>query len=208
MGPGTATLPHVIDEQNWRIAKEAEKAEKAREELHKRFVAQLEEEGSSYNYFLEKARQSLGYVSGLNDDEKVILYAYTYELFHPMNRGLRQQKLEDIDALVQVLNNALAKFDDYKGLVKRGVNLPPEVLAEHEVGAVVTYAGFTSTSVSKGFAGKHQFVIKSKHGKLIDKFSSAPTEEEVLFKSGTKFKILDRKEKQDGSVDFVMEEVE
>ena len=80
------------------------------------------------------------------------------------------------------------------------------MLAEHQVGNVVTYEAFTSASTGSGFSGPHRFRIKSKHGKSVEPYSAYRSEREVLFAAGTRFRVLAREDK--GShIEFFMEEL-
>ena len=69
-------------------------------------------------------------------------------------------------------------------------------MAKYSVGEVVTEKGFVSSSRDEferfDSARPHRLLIHSKNGKIIEKISVLPLEYEVLFKSGTKFKVLKR----------------
>ena len=85
--------------------------------------------------------------------------------------------------------------------------LPPEELKDYVEGAIVTYPGYTSTSLSYGFGRIQNFVIRSKTGRYIAPYTRSYYEYEVLFPAGTKFKVIKRDE--DGPyTHIVMEEVE
>jgi hypothetical protein len=119
-------------------------------------------------------------------------------------------KASQYSNFVEVLNSALSKLPNYTGEVYRGTILPPNALAEHQVGAIVTYKAFTSASIGNGHNEIHRFLIHSKTGKRITPFSVFSGEEEVLFQSGTQFRIMSRSELSDkeGAVDFELDEVE
>jgi hypothetical protein len=73
------------------------------------------------------------------------------------------------------------------------VSVSPEISKLYQPGKVFVEQGFMSTSKdSSTWSGDLQFVIKSKTGRDIQKISSHPGEAEVLFKSGTRFKIAAR----------------
>ncbi len=146
---------------------------------------------------------------GLTIAEALALSTYTASGYSELNSGLRLggEATESMRSFTDVLNAALRKIKPFDGIVNRGADLPSERLAQHQPGAVVTYSGFTSTSVGKGFDYRHRFSIKSKNGRYVGFHSVNPDEYEVLFPPGTKFKILDRQAK--GSfIEIVMEEVE
>ncbi len=71
----------------------------------------------------------------------------------------------------------------------------------------MTEAAFTSASVGRGFGGNVRFTIRSLHGKRIDRLSRYPSEREVLFRAGTRFRVLKR-ERRGGIVEIELEGVD
>jgi len=108
--------------------------------------------------------------------------------------------------LVTKLRSALSKLPSYQGFVRRGAFLHSEALANHVQGAIVTYEGFTSASSGRGFTSRDRMLIFSKTGKPIMGLSGMPQEQEVLFKSKTKFKVLYRSETNMNNF-FILKEV-
>lgn len=145
---------------------------------------------------------------GLNEEELSALKYYSDSGYGCLNSYLRSSdnRDENIDYMIQVLNRGLDKLPSYQGVVKRGASLPESIRESHAVGAVLEYDAFTSTSTNSGFSGADMFIIQSQSGKPIMGFSAHRSENEVLFKSGTKFKVLDRTEK-DGVFYYIMAEV-
>ncbi len=68
------------------------------------------------------------------------------------------------------------------------------MLAQHQPGNIVEDRGFKSTSAEgeSPFRGPHRLTILSRHGKRIQPYSRYSAEREVLFKSGTRFRVLKR----------------
>lgn len=97
----------------------------------------------------------------------------------------------------------MEKLRAYDGEVRRGTTLPEPVAALHEVGKIVDYQAYTSTSLGSGWSGSHKFVIKSKKGRYVGSHSAHYGENEVLFAAGTKFKITARQGNE-----ITMEEVD
>ena len=117
-----------------------------------------------------------------------------------LNDSLRTNTMDaSQQARVDALNQALEKLPPHRGPVVRGTDLPPEALARYQPDAVVTERAFLSTAEGAGvarstaFAGNVEFRIFSKTGRDISSYSTFPTEREVLFPSGTKFYVVDRK---------------
>lgn len=129
---------------------------------------------------------------GLTPAEVFALVDYTESGFEKLNKALRSPPVPEKYRLYRdVLNTALTKIKIFSGEVKRGAeSLPEKVLAQHKPGKTVTYQAFTSTSKDSGFSGAVQFVIKSRTGRYIAPLSSSESEEEVLFPTGSRFKIL------------------
>ena len=133
----------------------------------------------------------------LSKPEAVILREYTGHSAQQINTELRSNK-PSLKALsfARILNRALNKLPSYRGKVWRDIDLPEKTLAKYSVGEVVTEKGFVSSSRDEferfDSARPHRLLIHSKNGKIIEKISVLPLEYEVLFKSGTKFKVLKR----------------
>lgn len=126
---------------------------------------------------------------------------YTNQHYYEINRYLRKPvEGSEFKTITEVMSRALEKLPDAKKKVFRSDSLPDSMLSELQRAAAsgkpVTYEGFTSTSLKPGFVvdGMNtQIVIKSKSGKDISKLSHTPTEKEILFDKGTRFKVLNYK---------------
>ena len=147
-------------------------------------------------------------ICNLTPEEFLAINDYSGEYYQCMNAYLRQNKVKspEIEGYIQKLNSALDKLPNYEGIVIRGADLSPELAKIHSVGAVVTYNAFTSTSTEDLAWGNDRFIILSKTGKPIMSFSSHNNENEILFKSGTQFKILSMF-KENNLTFYVMKEV-
>ena len=135
----------------------------------------------------------------LTSEDLSALNNYTGLGHEYLNDALRTDTLDaSQQARVDALNRALEKLPPHSGLVYRGTDLPPEVLAQYQPGAVVTEDAFVSTSVdpavarSPAFAGNVEFRIVSKTGRDISSLSLISHEQEVLFPSGIQFYVITR----------------
>jgi len=173
--------------------------------------------GRDYQTFRRNAVRKTGSTPrhGMTDPELTGVYAYTTESsrwsYHRVNPGLRSKdpaQVADVRDYRDTVNAALDRLPDHVGTVRRGTVLPDDVLAAHQVGEIVTYKAFTSTSTGHGFSKPHRFTISSKRGKLIERYSGHEVENEVLFRAGTRFKVLEREDKGGGEVHFRMIEVD
>lgn len=126
--------------------------------------------GRAYETFRRDALRKAGSTTrhGMTDPELTSIYAYTTEdkrwNYHRVNPGLRSKdpaRVADVRDYRDTIAAGIARLPDHVGLVKRGTNLPADVLAEHQVDNVVTYKAFTSTSTGHGFDKDHRFVIHS-----------------------------------------------
>jgi NAD:arginine ADP-ribosyltransferase len=139
----------------------------------------------------EAAPLTLEHLSALAD--------YTGLGHEDLNDALRTNTVDaSQQARGEALNQALEKLPPHSGLVFRGTDLPPEVLAQYQPGAVVTEDAFVSASVdpavarSPAFAGNVEFWIVSETGRDISSLSSISHEQEVLFPSGMQFYVITR----------------
>jgi hypothetical protein len=151
----------------------------------------------------------------LRETEMLAIYSYTSSGYSAVNHALRMgvgQELDELTPFVDALNSALDKLEDYRGAVFRITNLPPSVLASHVPGADVLYPAFTSTYRTLTFmpdfpVHPHAFYIQSRTGKDVTACSWFKDQEnEVLFRSHTRFRIDDRVEANDGTIVFKMSE--
>jgi ADP-ribosyltransferase exoenzyme len=139
------------------------------------------------------------YAAPLTSEDLSALDNYTGLGHEYLNDALRTGTLDaSQQARVDALNRALEKLPPHGGLVYRGTDLPPEVLAQYQPGAVVTEDAFVSTSVdpavarSPAFSGNVEFRIVSKTGRDISSLSLISHEQEVLFPSGKQFYVITR----------------
>ncbi|GKU37968.1 ADP-ribosyltransferase domain-containing protein [Mycobacterium montefiorense] len=107
---------------------------------------------------------------------------------------------------ISALNSALSKLEPYRGVVFRGSNISGDNLAEYELDKIVTAPGFASSTksytksekfsrgVKSEFMDDVNFLITSHFGRDVSKFARDSTEDEVLFASGTRFKVRSRRE--------------
>lgn len=138
---------------------------------------------------------------GLTDEEYAAISRYTGNGYKDLNEALRSGNLsEEQAARVRELNQALDKLPNYEGEVSRKVQLPQNVIDSYKIGEDTTETAFTSTSrftESNKFDGNTELTIISKTGKPIENMSnygpwSGQNEGEILFKSGTKFRCVDK----------------
>ncbi len=151
----------------------------------------------------------LGNYSHLSLDQRIAVLSYTYSTYEPVNARLRKGGFAaaEIAPYVQVLNSALELLGRYNGVVLRTVDrLPPAVLAQHQLGATVIYAAYTSTAKRRSLTAAYNFTIRSRTGADLDGYASNSNEQEVLFKPGTSFRVTSRTVK-DGRTYIEMEEL-
>jgi hypothetical protein len=150
--------------------------------------------------------------AGFDAEELASIREYTSSGYGTINTFLRSHAKEpdqskELGTVIELLNHSLGKLPNHVGTVRRGGTLPAELLAQHQIGAVVSYPAYTSAATNAGFHADHTFVIQSYTGKYVEKFSVNEGEEEVLFRPDSKFKILHRETNKWGQTTFYMEEV-
>lgn len=144
---------------------------------------------------------------GLNAEE---LNRYLYDrdgfIQRLKNKGKTPGEIADLltraEGFKTELNAHLAKVRSYSGEVYRVINDSSGALAGRYVpGKIVTLNEFVSTSRSlnassfpfiRAKTGKTRFIIQSKSGKMVEKISEFTTEREVLFRSGTSFRVVSK----------------
>jgi hypothetical protein len=139
-------------------------------------------------------------------EEKTIIYEYTNWEYLTVNSALRESKGINISNFAQYLDTVLSKLPNYKGrAVHRGAESKEHLLGFYQQAFAnnipIIEHGFFSASRSPiiaqtQFSGDLLFEILQKTGKLIEDIAkngtySYESEEEVLFRKNTKFKILD-----------------
>jgi len=151
---------------------------------------------------------------GLTEGELSSIKYYTNNFYTIINPALWKKKLDEkLHTYKNALDQGLDKIPSYTATpVIRYSNLPKNVLNEHQVGKIVTYDAYTSTSKKTNWAwvhgGNNRFVIyPGKNGKNIQNIALFTAEEEVLFKANTRFKVLSKKKNGNG-FDFVLAEVD
>lgn len=145
--------------------------------------------------------------------EQMVLRHYTGDGYYDLNQYLFGVKRDNelFNKVADLLNQALEKLPDYAGIVVRRTALPESLLAEHQIGNILTYDAFTSTTNGKKdvFSGKpHRLVIKSKTGKNVNWISKYKGEEyEVLFGRPKQFLVERRRTLPDGTIEIALREI-
>ena len=181
--------------------------------------------GSWYNGALGSGRRKISQGApryGMTDPELATTYSYTTEKsgwhhYRRLNDELRDaldkgrapaQRVEDY---MLTLNDALDRMPDRAGTFWRGATLSAQEQASYIPGSIHTWAAFSSSSrkKEKAFRGNTRFVVKGKRGKDIRAYSAYATEDEVLFKAGTKMRVVGTPSRASGGVvEIEVEEVD
>jgi hypothetical protein len=134
----------------------------------------------------------------LNAIHILALYLYTSNqtIFESINLGIANYKENNIwNPLICCLYQAVSILPPYVGEVYRGVNIKFN-LDDFDIGKTLEWNTFAICS--KEYAGASEligmksgiiFIINSKTGKDISKYSKNPVDAEVIFNPGTKFVV-------------------
>lgn len=137
---------------------------------------------------------------------------YTDGRSEPLNAALRSGKLTDGQREhVAMLNEAVAALPRYEGPAQSGATLTAAQQAVYKPGAVVKPREFVSASIDKQVrTGNTQFAIEAtgRRGADVTKLSNHPGEHEVLFPSGSAFRVGKVEGEPGGNMKVWMEEVE
>jgi|GEM_PF-5354703 len=131
-----------------------------------------------------------------------------------------KRRKKNMDIRVKMINAGLEKMPVHEGTVFRGALLPRFIVDQYAPGETIKEDAFVSASkknqVAKGFLNSSledeenesvQYIINSKKGRSVKDVSVNPLEEEVLFKSGTSFKVLKNEYNDNGVRCIYMDEV-
>jgi hypothetical protein len=140
---------------------------------------------------------------GVSVDDVAVVQSYIGDGYKKLNKALRSSPNAAQQQFADQLNSALDKLPPHIGEVYRLTKLTPEQVAQLQPGTVYSDPAFTSTSAKEDFlqgqTGDYQaahntdITIKSKTGKDVSSFQEHLDEAEVLFKSGTKFRVVSNK---------------
>ena len=153
----------------------------------------------------------------LSNAERIAINIYTGKAYKDLNKELREGTISEKNKSFEtILNSALDKLNPINDTIYRGVNLPESAIKNYieafNSNTDITEKAFTSTSFDKNvaimFSKAVSFEIKSKTGRDITELSKFGWKEsEVLFKSGTNFKVTGITQHQSGNYTITMEEV-
>jgi len=107
-------------------------------------------------------------------------------------RRLDEAELKELDAYIRLATYGLFHLPSFRGVVYRGCNLSRETLSHYIPGTVVFEHAFISATANpaRRFPGNTTFVIASINGRDVSMLADDPEEREVVFFTGTRFKVL------------------
>jgi len=197
------------------LTKQAEHAKLAesrqRQDLTRNWMSDKEyktEAGRMVNPRIKKQAEEYG----LTQPEQVAIGHYTGTGYFDLNGDLfnaKQPADARLNDAANVLRDGLAKLPGFEGQTIRRTTLPASILEKHQIGSVVEYPAFTSSTFGPSDVfddNPHRFVIQGTAGKKIDWISHFGSEREVLHTSPTKFLVKGRIEK-DGIVEITLKEL-
>ena len=169
------------------------------------------EEEKTINNYMKEINYDMGVELTKSDKERANKYnlsegemkaigLYTGNAYEDINHALREGRLtRNQKAYNDLLNKALDALPDRPGITRRFVTTYPEIVAYYKPGRVIAEKAFMSTSLMdsgveeqiKSAGGRNvTFIVHGKTAKDITAISFAGGEDEIIFKSGTKFKVL------------------
>ncbi len=135
---------------------------------------------------------------GLKKTDVITIHKYISGESKKINEILWNRNIEKYPRIakkVERLNIALEKISSEDILLHRGLYLPEEFIENYQIDHVVTWKGFTSTSLSYNlfFVTNIRFFIIAHSAKKVWPISPMPEEWEYLIANNTSFKVLDMK---------------
>ena len=154
-------------------------------------------------------------VKDLSPGHAIALFSYTtndYDDINKMKLGLKEfdpEKKKQLDGMVEVIEDALAQLEPYKGgPTRRGESDWKDADKQYAVGNKFKIAFFWSTGDGFSFPGKYQITITPKgKGRKIEAFSEYVQEGEVVYPPKTEFRVTGRKVVSAQRVEVDVEEV-
>lgn len=148
----------------------------------------------------DDAAQTVARKADLTDADKAALTDYTSNNYREINAFLRNpDSITDpaeraaMQQRVDAINEALGKLPDRPGTTFRGVSSDLGDL--YPKGSTVNEPAFMSTStnsgVADGFGDGTSFIVHGRTGSDVAPYSQYPGESEILYGSGTQFKVLE-----------------
>lgn len=107
-------------------------------------------------------------------------------------RRLDEAQMAQLDAFIRLVTEGLFQLPSFRGVVFRGATLSDDAAAHYVPGHVIFEHSFISATgdIARRFPGNTTFVIASINGRDVSMLSDTPEELEVLFFTGTRFKVL------------------
>lgn len=134
----------------------------------------------------------------LTDEEYLAIRAYTSNLYREINPALRRGAAGEWEGLVKEASRGMEKLAEngygFKGVVRRDAFFSKgEIDRLFKRDGVFADPGFlsSSTKLEGVFPGNTVIELNSKNGVLINSLSEFADEAEVLFKPGTRFRVLE-----------------
>jgi len=139
--------------------------------------------------------------------------------YRQMNGHMRQPGSAadpNIQARVDATNKGLDQLPSYEGTTYRGTNLPQSVVDHINGGGRLSDAAFSSSSreqsVAEGFIRHHEpnptrITVEGHSGVNVKPFSSMQLEDEILFRGGTEFDVVENFVDANGVRTLVIREV-
>jgi hypothetical protein len=166
-----------------------------------------------YDPFWREKRASFIRSRGLTESEAQVIESYSSDGYFQINQWLRgrQALSKTIEDQINLVEHALDKLPPYLGVSYRGQTLRPDFdVSQYPIGGTISLDSFWSSSLNRRLAEEWSGdtrhivyeIVGSGQGKRIDDLSFFKSETEVLFRPGTRFKILDRRVDDQGNYFF------
>jgi hypothetical protein len=146
------------------------------------------------------------------EDSLAGIYGYTGPDFAVINSTWRATGAAAIEAqrflrpVVDAIEDGLNKLPIYAGWTTRGVQFDAQTLALYKEGSIIQESAFTSASREwKHFEGNVIMRIFSRDARMIEGISQQPGQKEVLFRTGTYFRVAKVEKEADITIIYMVE---
>lgn len=195
---GGLTLDKFVDD----YGKQYSLAELARQEAGTetgQMAVLMERVGPEKAQRLQSAFRDQDLPNGMTEAEAAAIRYYTnkpaYRQVNPALRGVGPDSADDWKPYTELVKEGLSKLPDHKGTVYRYTDVPDDIMARYLETEVVQDRAFVSTTARPPGEWERpwtvQYVIESRTGKSIERFSQYSKEErEILYPPDMKFRIV------------------
>lgn len=185
------TLPALADQTSCEVSKKNQLSDDLLKKLTVKVCPPEDTSDPDVNMEYDDAYKS-------STASEFLVYQYTDKCYQKINSELFKTANQDPDILkiAEQLDAVLCDYPQSSAEVYRGANLPEAVAEKYHKSEEISFPAFSSSSTAYNVAcefakkGNTLFKMVSKSGRVIHNDSKHSQEEEILFRTNARFKVL------------------